>query len=99
MANAKWRTCDRAADAGAYCNSCAADIKAKALNPFSVDGGRGPPDRSSPGPPPLHSTPPHPVTLPQPYRLDVSKDARFSINMDVQGALGWLSYSLAESLN
>ncbi len=38
MANAKWRTCDRAADAGAYCNSCAADIKAKALNPFF--GGR-----------------------------------------------------------
>ena len=26
------RTCDRAADAGAYCSSCAADIMAKALN-------------------------------------------------------------------
>ena len=34
MANAKCRTCDRAADAGAYCSSCAATIMAKALNPF-----------------------------------------------------------------
>ena len=34
MANAKCRTCDRAADAGAYCSSCAADIMVKALNPF-----------------------------------------------------------------
>ena len=38
MANAKCRTCDRAADAGAYCSSCAAAIMAKALNPFF--GGR-----------------------------------------------------------
>ncbi len=36
MANAKCRTCDRAADA--YCSMCAADITAKALNPFF--GGR-----------------------------------------------------------
>ena len=34
MANAKCRSCDHAA-AGAYCSSCAADIMAKALNPFS----------------------------------------------------------------
>ena len=33
MANAKCRKCDRAADAGAYCSSCASDIMAKALNP------------------------------------------------------------------
>ena len=26
MANAKCRSCDHAADAGAYCSSCAADI-------------------------------------------------------------------------
>ena len=38
MANAKCRSCDHADDAGAYCSSCAADIVAKALNPFS--GGR-----------------------------------------------------------
>ena len=38
MANAKCRSCDHAADAGAYCSSCAADIMAKALNPFF--GGR-----------------------------------------------------------
>ena len=34
LANAKCRTCDSSADAGAYCNSCAAAIMAKALNPF-----------------------------------------------------------------
>lgn len=34
MANAKCRNCDRRAEAGAYCSSCAADIMAKALNPF-----------------------------------------------------------------
>ena len=34
MANAKGRNCDRSVDAGAYCSSCAADIMAKALNPF-----------------------------------------------------------------
>ena len=33
MTNAKCRCCDHAADAGAYCSSCAADIMAKALNP------------------------------------------------------------------
>ena len=33
MATAQCRTCDRVADAGAYCNSCAADIMANALNP------------------------------------------------------------------
>ena len=30
-------TCDRAADAGAYCNSCASAIMAKALNPSFGD--------------------------------------------------------------
>ena len=34
MANAKCRSCYHAAGAGAYCNSWAADIMAKALNPF-----------------------------------------------------------------
>ena len=38
MANAKCRSCDHAADAGAYCSPCAADLMAKALNPFF--GGR-----------------------------------------------------------
>ena len=38
MANAKCRRCRRAADAGPYCCTCAADIMAKALNP--VYGGR-----------------------------------------------------------
>ena len=34
MANPTCRNCDRSADAGAYCGSCAAAIMAKALNPF-----------------------------------------------------------------
>ena len=34
MANSTCRTCNRSADAGAYCSSCAADIMANALNPF-----------------------------------------------------------------
>ena len=34
MANAKCRTCDRAAEAGAYCSSRAAAIMAKALNSY-----------------------------------------------------------------
>ena len=38
MANAKCRSCDHAADAGVCCSSYAADIMAKALNPFF--GGR-----------------------------------------------------------
>ena len=38
MVNPKCRSCDHAADAGAYCSSCAAGIMAKALNPFF--GGR-----------------------------------------------------------
>ena len=33
MANPSCRTCDRSADAGAYCSSCAAGIMASALNP------------------------------------------------------------------
>ena len=33
MASVKCRSCDRAADAGAYCSSCAAGIMAKAFNP------------------------------------------------------------------
>ena len=48
MANAKCRSCDHAADAGAYCNSCAANIMAKALNPL-FGGGRKKFPR--PGPP------------------------------------------------
>ena len=34
MVNAKCRSCDNDADAGAYCSSCAAAIMAKALNPY-----------------------------------------------------------------
>ena len=34
MANAKCRSCDHAADADAYCGSCAAGLMAQALNPF-----------------------------------------------------------------
>ena len=33
MGNGTCRRCRRAADAGAYCGSCAADIMARALNP------------------------------------------------------------------
>ena len=33
MANPTCRNCDRGADAGAYCGSCAAGIMASALNP------------------------------------------------------------------
>ena len=39
MANAKCRIYERAAGAGAYCSTCAADIMAKALNPL-FDGRR-----------------------------------------------------------
>ena len=38
MTDATCRNCDRTADAGAYCSVCAADIMAKAFNPFF--GGR-----------------------------------------------------------
>ena len=38
MAKQTCRTCDRAADSGAYCRSCAADIMARALDPLY--GGR-----------------------------------------------------------
>ena len=33
MADGKCRRCDRAADSGGYCGSCADGILAKALNP------------------------------------------------------------------
>ena len=54
MANQTCRTCDRVADAGAYCSSCAADIMAKALNPFHGSRRKKLPERPgklSPGPP------------------------------------------------
>ena len=38
LENVKCRSCGHAADAGVYCGSFAADIMAKALNPFC--GGR-----------------------------------------------------------
>ncbi len=38
MANPTCKSCDRAADSGAYCSSCAAAIMARALNPLY--GGR-----------------------------------------------------------
>ena len=38
MANPTCRNCDRSADTGAYCSSCAAGIMARALNP--LHGGR-----------------------------------------------------------
>ena len=34
MANATCKNCDRSADAGTYCRSCADRIMARALNPF-----------------------------------------------------------------
>ena len=49
MANTKCRSCDRAADAGAYYSSSAANIMAKALNPFLVGRGINSPGRSCPG--------------------------------------------------
>ena len=39
MANAKCRTYDQTASAGAYCSSCSTDIMAKALTPC-YGGGR-----------------------------------------------------------
>ena len=40
MANPTCRNCNRSADAGAYCSSCAAGIMASALNPhFRQDKG------------------------------------------------------------
>ena len=36
MANPTCRSCDRSADAGVYCSSCAAAIMTKVLNPFLV---------------------------------------------------------------
>ena len=39
MANGTCRRCDQPAEAGPYCSSCAADVRAKALNPF-YDGRR-----------------------------------------------------------
>ena len=67
MANPTCRNCDRSADAGAYCSSCAAGIMAKAPSiPSSVDAGeslhvRSRPDRpfpplnvSSSSNPPVH---------------------------------------------
>ena len=55
MANAKCRSCYHAADAGAYCSSCAAAIMAKALNP--VYGGRR---KKSPRPDPSRPSAPSP---------------------------------------
>ena len=53
MANAKCRNCNRGADSGPYCSTCAADIMAKALNPFAGGRRKKLPDRqtSSPGKP------------------------------------------------
>ena len=54
MANPTCRNCDRAADSGAYCSSCAAAIMTKAFKPFY--GGRRKksprPERSRPSAPP-----------------------------------------------
>ena len=50
MKNAKCRCCDHAADAGAYCSSCAAGIMAKALNPFYGGRRRKPPRPEPPRP-------------------------------------------------
>ena len=44
MANAKCRSCDHAA-AGAYCSSCAADVMARALNPYLPGQRKKLPDR------------------------------------------------------
>ena len=55
MANAKCRSCDRAADAGAHCSSCAADIMAKALNPFFGGRRKKLPRSEQPGTSPPHT--------------------------------------------
>ena len=49
MATAKGRSCDHAACA--YCSSCAADIMAKALDPFFGGRLKSPAVRSRPSPP------------------------------------------------
>ena len=54
MANPTCRNCDRSADAGAYCSSCAAGIMAKALNPSF--GGRRKKSRRPEVRPPSAST-------------------------------------------
>ena len=51
MANAICRTCDHAADAGAYCGSCAADLMAKALDPYFRGLHKKLPDRPGKLPP------------------------------------------------
>ena len=51
MADAKCRYCNHAAAAGAYSSWCAADIMAKALNPFFGGPRKNPPGRGHPDPP------------------------------------------------
>ena len=64
MANKTCRHCDRDADSGAYCSSCAADIMAKALNAFH--GGRRKKLPGQHGKPPsrLRATSPKPSAQP-----------------------------------
>ena len=45
MANAKCRNCHNDAGAGAYCSSCAAAVRANALNPFFIGKWRKRPGR------------------------------------------------------
>ena len=48
MTAAQCRRCHRAAEAGAYCSSCAADIMADAINPyFRVQRKKLPPERGT----------------------------------------------------
>ncbi len=61
MANAKCRSCDHAADSGAYCSSCAADIMTRALNPFF-----GRRRKKSARPEPARTS--NPVTQHRPFR-------------------------------
>ena len=63
MASAKCRTCDCMADAGTYCSSCAADIMAKALNPYFRGQRKKLPDRSG------KLSPPQPATYSSQQRL------------------------------
>ena len=61
MANPTCRNCDRSADAGAYCSTCAAGIMAKAFNPHFRGRSKKIPPRSQalplpPGPTADHSS-------------------------------------------
>ena len=64
MANGTCRRCDRPAEAGPYCNPCAADVMAKALNPFHGGRRKRLPGQHGKLPPRPAQTPPRPSAQP-----------------------------------